>query len=228
MRYEATLRSGGAEIVAGVDEVGIGAWAGPLAVGVVVLRTDKRLYKVRDSKLVDPPRRAWLAERIRKDCVCWGTGLSWPREIDEVGLSEAQRRAARRAICSLTCTPDAYLVDGQWNFLAAGPDPAHSRAVPGTVKTIVRGDCESVSIAAASILAKVVRDRLMAQVAGMFPAYRFDLNKGYPSPLHMWALSALGPSPLHRRLFTPVQKLVDEGIPGKLLPDHSVLTAAPE
>lgn len=205
MRYERNLIEGGAGLVAGVDEVGLGAWAGPLAVGMVVFDPSKRIYKVRDSKLVDPARRRWLSERVKQACLCWSVGMSWPDEIDAVGLSEAQRRAARRARQRLTLEPDAFLLDGNWNFLGESST------------TIVRGDCESVSIAGASIVAKVMRDELMSNLAGLFPYYRFDSNKGYPSPQHRWALSAFGPSPLHRRLFAPVQKLIDEGVPGRLL-----------
>lgn len=208
MRYERALVEGGAGLIAGVDEVGLGAWAGPLAVGMVVFEPSKRIYKLRDSKLVDPARRRWLSERVKQACLCWSIGMSWPDEIDAVGLSEAQRRAARRALEGLTTKPDAFLLDGNWNFVGEKE----------STTTIVRGDCESVSIAGASIVAKVVRDQLMSDLAGLYPFYRFDSNKGYPSPQHRWALSAVGPSPLHRRLFAPVQKLIDEGIPGRLLP----------
>lgn len=220
LRHEQTLRQAGAELIGGVDEVGLGAWAGPLAVGMVVLRPDKRIYKVRDSKLLDEPRRQWLAGRIQAGCLCWSTGLAWPREIDLLGLSEAMRLAARRAMGRLATHPDCFLVDGRWNFLQpvqAGGDPVPD-AGPA-VRTVVRGDCESLSIAAASVVAKVARDSLMAQLASLYPPYLFRCNKGYPSPDHMWALRAFGPSPVHRRLFAPVRRLVDEGIPGRLLPD---------
>lgn len=205
-RYERELLGNGAELVAGVDEVGMGAWAGPVAVGAVILSPDRRIYKVRDSKLVDPARREWLAQRVRERCLGWSIGLSWPTEIDEFGLSEALRRAAARAIAGLPVAPDACLLDGNWNFIGKG------------TKVIVRGDCESVSIAAASIVAKVARDHLMRDLSHTYPAYGFDLNKGYPSPGHKWALAALGPTPLHRKLFAPIRKLIEEGTPGRLLP----------
>jgi ribonuclease HII len=195
----------GAEVIAGVDEVGVGAWAGPVMVGAVVLNPNHRIYKVRDSKLLDPARREWLADRVRERSLAWAVGASWPDEIDAVGLSEAIRRAASRAITSLGIRPEACLVDGSWNFVG-------KEAV-----TVVRGDCESVSIAAASVVAKVFRDRVMSGIAPLYDWYRFDENKGYPSPAHKWALRALGPSPMHRRLFAPVQKLFDEGVSGRLL-----------
>lgn len=224
VKHETSLTAAGAEFIAGVDEVGVGAWAGPVAVGIVVLRPGTRIYKVRDSKMLDSDRREWLAERVRSRCLCWSTGLSWPAEIDRVGLSEAMRLAATRAVEGLAVCPDVYLVDGQWNFIERKGelDPSESK-----VKMIVRGDCESLSIAAASVVAKVARDRLMCGLSSMYPPYLFHSNKGYPSPAHKWALSAFGPSPIHRRLFSPVQRLVDEGTPGRLLPAGCSLEVGP-
>lgn len=207
MRYENALRAEGAQLIAGLDEVGLGAWAGPVAVGVVVLHPGRRLYKVRDSKLLDAPRREWLASHVRDECLSWSVGLAWPREIDEMGLTAATRLAGNRAVESLTLSPDAFLIDGNWNLL--GTD---------TVTTIVRGDSESVSIASASLVAKVARDRLMRCLAPLYPQYLFESNKGYPSELHKRALAMIGPSPIHRRLFAPVRKLVEESPPCRLLP----------
>lgn len=205
VRLEQALIEDGAELVGGIDEVGVGAWAGPLAVGAVVLRPDRRIYKIRDSKLLDPGRREFLAARVQESCLAWSIGLTWPNEIDAVGLSEAQRRAAARALAGLAVAPDVFLVDGKWNF------------VGGAARMVVRGDCESVSIAAASIVAKVARDRLMCELSAHYPFYELASNKGYPSPRHKWALAAFGPCPIHRRLFAPVQRLLDEGVPGRLL-----------
>ncbi|MGH2768700.1 MAG: ribonuclease HII, partial [Actinomycetota bacterium] len=180
--------------------------AGPLAVGAVVLAPGRRIYKVRDSKLLDPPRREWLAGRVRERCLDWSLGMSWPAEIDEVGLSEAIRRAARRCVAGLRLAPDAFLLDGRWNFLGDG------------ATAVVRGDTESVSIASASLVAKVARDHLMRSLAGLYPPYCFEANKGYPSPRHRWALLAVGPSPIHRRRYAPIRRLLEEGLPGRLLP----------
>lgn len=206
LHLERSLVAGGAALVGGIDEVGVGAWAGPVAVGAVVLDPGERIYKLRDSKLLDPERRAWLAERVRGRCLGWGVGMAWPVEIDEVGLSEAIRRAAARAVAALPVTPEVFLVDGKWNFLG-------ERA-----RMVVRGDCESVSIAAASIVVKVARDRLMSDLSALYPDYAFEANKGYPAPRHLWGLAAYGPCPIHRRLYAPIRKLVEEGVPGRLLP----------
>jgi len=205
LEHERALVQEGAELIGGIDEVGLGAWAGPVAVGAVVLEPKRRIYKLRDSKLLDPARREWLASRVKGRCVSWSVGLAWPDEIDDVGLSEAIRRAGKRATDGLSVTPDAYLLDGKWNFVGS------------SARMVVRGDCESVSIAAASIVAKVARDSLMCDLSRLYPDYAFEANKGYPSPLHRWALSAFGPSPIHRRLYAPIQKLIDEGTPGRLL-----------
>ena len=238
MRYEALLREQGARLVCGVDEVGVGAWAGPVVVGAVLLPPGKRIYKVRDSKLLDGPRRRWLSEKVKEQSLCWAIGVCWPAEIDSLGLSEAIRRAGAAAVGNLPVKPDAVLLDGQWNYLkrplrlmrgsdlpregqseqlAGFGEPEMSDPFEGPVKTIVRGDCESVSIACASVVAKVFRDDLMAELASIFGGYRFELNKGYPSPIHKWGLAAYGPSAIHRRLFFPVRQLVDEGVPGRLL-----------
>lgn len=206
LRHERALAAEGADLVAGVDEVGLGAWAGPVAVGAVVLEPGRRIYKVRDSKLLDAARREWLAARVLERCLAASVGFSWPEEIDRVGLSQALRLAARRAVAGLAVEPDALLLDGRRDFVGGG-----------RARAVVRGDCESLSIASASLVAKVARDRLMRDLAGLYPPYGFDSNKGYPSPLHRWALAAFGPSPIHRRLYAPIRKLLEEGTPGRLL-----------
>lgn len=204
-KYEKELIEAGAGLICGIDEVGMGAWAGPLAVGAVILDPARRLYKIRDSKLLDPPRRRWLAERVRERAVAFGIGFAWPAEIDRLGLSEALTVAARRAVGCMGLEPDAVLIDGARDYLGSG-----------AVRTVVRGDCESVSIAAASLVAKVQRDSMMGEVGRLYPAYDFSSNKGYPSPRHRWALTALGPTPVHRRLFEPVDRAFERA-PSRLL-----------
>jgi len=183
MAFERVQWERGRVAVAGVDEVGKGAWAGPLSVGVVPV--EDRLKGVRDSKLLSPDRRSLMAEKIRDWAVASAVGNATARECDELGMSDAQKLAARRALNSLDYAPDALLADGKWNFINADV-------------MIVRGDRKSLAIAAASILAKATRDLQMTHYAETYPWYQFDGNKGYPSPSHQAALQVYGPSPIHR------------------------------
>jgi len=187
-------------IVVGVDEVGRGAWAGPLSVGAAVVPKGKRVYKIRDSKMLTEPEREALYERVADWCVAWSVGHASHLECDELGMSEAQKLAARRAIEGLGLSPDHVLVDGNWDFV-------------GGARKIVRGDSTSLSIASASILAKVTRDRMMRKQADQFPAYNFEGNKGYPCPIHKAALQALGPTSIHRRSWVFMDHLMWNGIP---------------
>ncbi len=185
---ERELWGKGRRLIAGVDEVGRGAWAGPISVGVAVLPMDKRVYKVRDSKMLTEDERERLFDRIAAWCVAWSVGHASPEECDELGMSEAQRLAARRAFDSLGVAPDGVLVDGRWDFVGARQ-----------TRLIVKGDASCLSIAAASVLAKVTRDRLMRGQSVNFPGYCFDSNKGYPCPRHKTALREWGPTSIHRR-----------------------------
>ncbi|MGH8909142.1 MAG: ribonuclease HII [Egibacteraceae bacterium] len=185
-------------VIAGVDEVGRGAWAGPVTYGAVVLPRDRRMYKLRDSKMLDAERREELAARIAAFALGVSIGHATSDEIDALGMSEAMRLAARRAVDGLPIRPDVCLLDGNWDFLAdAG---THN-------ERIVHGDACSASIAAASIVAKVTRDRLMTEASPRYPAYGFCRNKGYPSPEHRASLHAHGPCPLHRHSWAPIAAL---------------------
>ncbi|CAN5212115.1 ribonuclease HII [soil metagenome] len=186
-------------VVAGVDEVGRGAWAGPVTYCAVVLPSDRRMYKLRDSKQLDPARRTQLAGRVRTFALAVSVGEASNAEIDSLGLSDAIRLAARRAVSGLAIQPDVLLIDGNWDFLA-GYGTRNER--------IVHGDAHSASIAAASIVAKVDRDGHMASTADAeHPAYAFWSNKGYPSPTHRAALRDHGPCPLHRSSWSPIRRL---------------------
>lgn len=185
-------------LVAGVDEVGRGAWAGPVTYAAVVLPADRRMYKLRDSKMLDAARREELAGRLHDFAVDLGIGHATNEEIDSLGMSQAMRLAARRAVDGLQARPDVLLLDGNWDFLS-GYGTRNER--------IVHGDAHSASIAAASIVAKVTRDGLMAQECPRFPVYGFSRNKGYPSPEHKTGLAQQGPCPLHRHGWAPIQAL---------------------
>jgi len=182
-------------VVCGVDEVGRGAWAGPVTMGAVVLPSDRRMYKLRDSKVLDPQRREELAARILGFAPAVSIGHASNEECDRLGMTQALRRAAWRAVDGLAVRPDVVLLDGNWDFLAGYG--THNERVIG-------GDARSASIAAASIVAKVARDRLMTEACPAFPAYVFSQNKGYPSPLHQAVLAAQGPCRLHRVSWAPV------------------------
>ena len=208
LKNERDMWRGGLQMVAGMDEVGRGAWAGPLTVGAAVVPQDRRVYKIRDSKLLRPAEREALFDRIAGWCVAWGVGHASAGECDELGMSEAQRLAARRALAGLGTPVDAVLLDGRWDFVG------HPRT-----RRLVGGDRLSVSIAAASILAKVIRDRIMVRESPKYPAYNFDANKGYPCPVHRAALHACGPSVIHRRSWVFMDGLVWSGIPRYRRPD---------
>ncbi|MFV2038742.1 MAG: ribonuclease HII [Acidimicrobiales bacterium] len=188
LQREQVLWGQGHDIVVGMDEVGKGAWAGPLTLGAVVLPKDRRVYKVRDSKMLTESEREAMFERVSTWCEAWAVGHASAAECDALGMSEAQRLAARRALAGLGVKPDHVLIDGNWDFVANG-----------ATSKIVRGDATCLSIAAASMLAKVTRDRLMRDAARHYRSYMFDQNKGYPCPRHKAALQMVGPSPIHRR-----------------------------
>jgi ribonuclease HII len=208
LTVERQLWEAGHDVVVGVDEVGRGSWAGPLSIGAAVLPRDRRVYKVRDSKMLTEREREALFDRITSWCVAWSVGSASQEECDELGMSEAQRLAARRAIEGLGVTPDHVLIDGNWDFVGGG-----------ITRRIVRGDATCLSIAAASIVAKVTRDRMMRAEAENYPGYDFDSNKGYPCPRHKMALAGMGPSAIHRRSWVFMDHIPWTGLPRLRPPD---------
>jgi ribonuclease HII len=184
--------------VAGLDEVGRGAWAGPLTVGAVVLDPDDLPVGLRDSKRLSPARRRAFAE-VLSDRAEVAIGEVEVSELDRVGLAAALRLAAVRAVAALPRRPDVVLVDGTVDLLAG---------TGMTTRCLVGGDDRSASIAAASIVAKVHRDAGMVGADGPFPGYGFGAHKGYPSPAHRAALAELGPCALHRHSWQPIRALL--------------------
>jgi len=197
---ERTLWAAGHDVVVGVDEVGRGSWAGPLTVAAAVIPPERRVYKVRDSKVLSEAEREALFDRVTGWLRAYGVGHASPVECDELGMSAAQRLAAGRALADLGVDPDHLLVDGAWDF------------VGGPVRMVVKGDATCLSIAAASIVAKVTRDRIMRAEADHYPNWWFEHNKGYPEPRHIAALHWYGPSAIHRRSWAFMDGLMWPGV----------------
>ena len=198
---EKTFQRQGLTLVAGLDEVGRGAWAGPLIAAAVILPKATRalqraLASVDDSKRLRPAQREVCALLIRAEAIAAAVGIVSVTELDALGVALATRTAMQRALAALPIQPEALLLD-------AFPLPAVS--LPQ--RAIIRGDSFSVSIAAASIIAKVERDALMRQLHEQHPQYGWVSNKGYGTAAHHTALQTHGPSPEHRRSFAPIRQL---------------------
>ena len=196
---EKELLAEGYDVIVVIDEVGRGAWAGPLMVGAAILPRDKRVNGVRDSKLLSEANREALFDRIAEWCEAWAVGGASQQECDEMGMAAAQRLATERAVAALGVRPDAAVVDGKWDFVS--PLVRH-------VEMRVKADRICLSVAAASILAKVTRDRIMRAEAEHYPQWSFDTNKGYPCTLHKAALQAYGPCAIHRRSWVFMEHFV--------------------
>jgi ribonuclease HII len=192
LRYEKKAWANGARMVAGVDEVGRGSLFGCVVAAAVILDPAYRVRGLRDSKLLPPERREVLAERIREHAVAWSVAAVDAARIDQINIYHASRAAMREAVMRLSPAPDHLLVD------ALRLD-CEQPQIP-----IIHGDALSASIAAASILAKVERDRMMCEWDSVFPAYGLASHKGYSTPKHLAALREFGPTPLHRQSFAPV------------------------
>ena len=188
-------------LVAGIDEVGRGAWAGPASVGVALFRTDRPPPEgICDSKALAEDEREEIFPRVAEWCLEWSVGHADPEECDRFGMTVALRLAARRALAGLSTIPDAILLDGAFDYVTE-PDEDGNRPIDArpAVRTVVRGDAACVSISAASIVAKVTRDRMMRSLSPSFPAFDFDRNKGYPTRVHKLALAGFGLTSIHRR-----------------------------
>jgi ribonuclease HII len=233
--HERLLWGDGHRVVAGVDEVGRGAWAGPLSVGVAVLceSPDRVLRGLRESKQLTEEAREAMFDRVAAWCAAWAVGHAEADECDRLGMTACLRLATRRAFAQLApdLAPEAVVLDGSFDFVSPpvapqlfDPDddppfdvagaanlpeapPASVVEPPATVRTVVGGDARCASVAAASVLAKVTRDRIMRAHAEHHPPFDFERNKGYPSPAHQRALCGYGLSALHRRSWAFVGSL---------------------
>jgi len=184
--------------VCGVDEAGRGPWAGPVSAGAVILNPDDLPAGIDDSKALTHARREALEIEIKARAIAWGVGFASVEEIAELNILHATGLAMCRAIEALQVQPVAALVDGNYRF-----------KLPCDVQTVVGGDGLSLSIAAASILAKTARDRLMVELDAEYPGYGFAGHKGYNAPVHQEALKTLGPCPAHRRSWAPIKALLE-------------------
>ena len=195
LRLEAEAKGSGFSTIAGVDEVGMGCLAGPVVAAAVILNWADFPTGITDSKLLSPKKRQSLREQIEKSALDFSIGVASVEEIDEINIYHAARLAMKRAVEKLTLKPDFLLIDGR-----AKIDLAISQ------KSIIKGDQLSLSIGAASIIAKVFRDQLMCEMDLSYPGYDFAKHKGYGSVLHRTHLQNKGPCEIHRKSFswTPV------------------------
>ena len=192
--WERGLHAQGYAWVAGLDEVGRGPLAGPVVAACVVLPRDCPYHLYKDSKRLTPAARERLAKEIR-EIACWGLGLVSEAEIDRINILQASLLAMREALSGLALRPDFLLVDGKFPVPVSTPQ-----------RPLVRGESQSASIAAASIVAKVARDCLMREYHHQYPQYGFDRHQGYPTAVHRRALAEFGPCPIHRRSFAGVRE----------------------
>ncbi len=185
------------ERVAGVDEAGRGPLAGPVVAAAVILGNGHGIVGLADSKKLSASKRESLAVKIKANALCWALGRAEAEEIDRINILQASLLAMQRAVAKLSVSPDLALVDGN-----RSPD------LGCDVYTVVKGDASIAAISAASILAKVARDAEMRELDRSHPGYGFAAHKGYPTVAHLRALARLGVSPVHRRSFAPVRRLL--------------------
>ncbi len=185
-------------LVCGVDEAGRGPWAGPVTAAAVILNPDDIPEGLNDSKALTEKRREALMPVIKEKALAWGIGHASVEEIDELNILKATQLAMQRAVAAMAIAPVGALIDGNYKF-----------DLPCKVDTAVGGDGLSLSIAAASILAKTTRDHLMVELDGQFPGYGLASHKGYGSAKHREALARLGPCDIHRRSYAPIRALLE-------------------
>ena len=197
--YEDEARRQGCSMVTGIDEAGRGAWAGPVVAGLVILRDDIFIPGIDDSKKLTEKKREALYEEITDKALDISVGICDESLIDRKNILKATYMAMKKAVLAMKMRPDIIFIDGR-----PVPDMGFSQV------SIVRGDSKSVSIAAASIIAKVTRDRMMKEFALLYPEYGFEKHKGYGTKLHMKTLDKYGVCPIHRKTFKPVKEVLNK------------------
>jgi ribonuclease HII len=191
--------------VCGVDEAGRGPWAGPVSAAAVILDPARVPQGLNDSKKLSAKARDALEIEIKESALAWAVAFGSVEEIAQLNILHATGLAMRRAVEALNPAPAFALVDGNYKF-----------KLPCEIKTVIKGDAISASIAAASILAKVARDRLMVEMDGLYPGYGFAGHKGYHAQVHVEALRTLGPCPIHRQGWEPVRLALAGQDPGRI------------
>ena len=189
--YEQKLFASGLKYIAGIDEAGRGPLAGPVVVGVAIMRPDSMIEGINDSKKISETKREKLYEKITEEAVDWSVGIVDQREIDEINILNATKKALTIALSNLKVKPDRIMVDALEHIDTLG--------IPYT--SVIKGDAKIYSISAASILAKVTRDRIMKEYDEVYPEYGFSGHKGYGTAKHIQAIKEYGPCPLHRKTF---------------------------
>lgn len=189
--YENKLQEAGVKYIAGIDEAGRGPLAGPVVVGVAIMKPDSFIEGINDSKKISETKREKLYEQITEEALAWSVGIVTEKEIDEINILNATKKALTQALENLRIKPDRILVDALEHI--------DTKGVPYT--SIIKGDAKVYSISAASIIAKVTRDRIMRQWDEVYPQYGFAQHKGYGTSAHIAAIKEYGLCPLHRRSF---------------------------
>ena len=212
--YETDALSRGFRCIAGVDEAGRGPLAGPVVAAAVVFEPGAFNPDIRDSKLLSARKRVRLADWVKDHAASWAVGVADSQEIDRFNILRASLLAMARAVRSLAVTPDYLMIDGPYGIPAASlmEDGGPWAAAPAQ-RTVKGGDRLCFSIASASIIAKVARDRMMVELDALYPEYGFASHKGYRSRRHSTALDRYGPCPIHRRSFKPVGEFREQGTP---------------
>lgn len=189
--FENKLYKDGIKYIAGIDEAGRGPLAGPVVIGCVIMKQDSFIEYVNDSKKVSETKREMLYDKIKNEAIAWSTGIVWQDEIDEINILNATKKALTMAIDNLKVKPDKIIVDAL--------DKIETRGIPYI--SVIKGDAKIYSISAASIIAKVTRDRIMREYDEIYPEYGFSGHKGYGTAKHIQAIKEYGICPLHRRSF---------------------------
>jgi len=200
LQFERELYEQGYELICGCDEAGRGPLVGPVVAGAVILPKNYELEGLTDSKKLSEKKREYFFDIIKRDAISYGIGIVDAKTIDEINIYEASRLAMKKAIANMNVLPDYVLTD-------AMPIPD----LDVSVKPIIKGDAKSLTIAAASVLAKVTRDHILYELDKLYPEYEFKRHKGYPTKRHLELLSLYGPTSDYRFTYRPVRDLIEKG-----------------